>query len=406
MRRFLAIIFALCLAACAGQHQAPPVVSLVETPEIQVASLPNLISPAAAWTHGGGGATCATNGSDGFAGAPLATPQYSYTIITAYTASAHTNASPWCVAGFDYAVGYASATSLTDWQSISISGVSVNTSTSVVTVSSSNVTLNAIDFSLHNGAVIYVTGSNNTTITNSKFGGSNYTTQGNAIIVFDATSVGENVSNNVMDGAGSGTASDLISIRGGGTATIEYNWFKNYPSRIVQFEDNGGTVTYQFNLIDGVAQASGAHSNALQWGAGTGTPTVQYNTAYGPNAEISAAGEVLQFYGNNPPFVMNNLLVTHNTFMAPAPLTTPYTAYSYFLHGPNTAGTGGGTTLTGTCNVNNNYFDPTNTAAPPDVFYPGSFLANGTSPAPVNPSCTFASNYNMVTGGAYSNTPP
>ena len=90
---------------------------------------------------------------DGSANAP-AGPAQLPTLLSGFQARPS-----WYVAGVDYAVGYGS-TQLTDWESISIPGVTVNTSTNTVTITGNNVTLNGIDFSLHGGAQLIVNGSN------------------------------------------------------------------------------------------------------------------------------------------------------------------------------------------------------------------------------------------------------
>jgi hypothetical protein len=67
---------------------------------------------------------------------------------------------PWRVAGVDYAVGIPTGTTLQDWQTISMSGVSISGNN--LNITGNNVTLNGIDFSLHGGANIIVHGSNDT----------------------------------------------------------------------------------------------------------------------------------------------------------------------------------------------------------------------------------------------------
>ena len=81
--------------------------------------------------------------------------------------SAYAVRPPWCVAGVDYAVGPRS-TPTKDPAMISMPGVSVDTSTRTVIVTSDNVTLDGYDFSLHGGYQVLVDGAN-VTISDSNF---------------------------------------------------------------------------------------------------------------------------------------------------------------------------------------------------------------------------------------------
>src|SRR5271168_4859360 len=92
-------------------------------------------------------AVCPAN--DGSGGAPGGTPQLP-ALLTAYMTTLHALGCK--IAGVDYYVGIPSGTTLMDWQSISQTGVSVDSSNSVVTIMADNVTLSGIDFSLHGGA--------------------------------------------------------------------------------------------------------------------------------------------------------------------------------------------------------------------------------------------------------------
>ena len=99
---------------------------------------------------------------DGSANAPAGTPQMPDLL------NGNAVRPPWEVAGVDYAVGIPSGTTLKDPSTISMAGVSVNTSSHVVTVTGNNVTLHGYDFSLNGGWEVYVSGASNTVIENSK----------------------------------------------------------------------------------------------------------------------------------------------------------------------------------------------------------------------------------------------
>ena len=75
-------------------------------------------------------ATCTTNGSDGYAGAPTGTPQYP-TILNSYAA-----VPSWCVAGVHYHVGYPSNISLANPSSLGLSVAVSSASGAVLTFSS------------------------------------------------------------------------------------------------------------------------------------------------------------------------------------------------------------------------------------------------------------------------------
>src|SRR6267378_7025511 len=110
--------------------------------------------------------------NDGSANAPIGPAQHP-NLLDGYAVRP-----TWEVAGVDYAVGPTS-TPLKDPATISMAGVSINSSTRTISISGDNVTLNGYDFSLHGGYQIAIDGAN-TTISNSNFAiGTN---QGNYLI--------------------------------------------------------------------------------------------------------------------------------------------------------------------------------------------------------------------------------
>ena len=102
------------------------------------------------------GAAVTTGYADGSSGAPAGTPQLP-SILSGYAVRP-----PWEVAGVNYAVGIPTGTALLNPATISMAGVSVNTTNHTVTVTGNNVTLNGYDFSLANGYEVIVEGANDT----------------------------------------------------------------------------------------------------------------------------------------------------------------------------------------------------------------------------------------------------
>src|SRR5437588_1245279 len=131
--------------------------------------------------------------ADGLANAPASTPQMS-TLLNDYAVRP-----TWNVAGVDYAVGYASGTTLKNPSTISMAGVSVDSVNHTINVTGSNVTLDGYDFSLNGGWFVSVNSGNNDIIENSKFVvGSN---GGGIYVAPNASNV--TIQYNVIDGGGS-----------------------------------------------------------------------------------------------------------------------------------------------------------------------------------------------------------
>ena len=119
-------------------------------------------------------AAAASPDDDGSAGAPVGTPQMPH-LLDGYRVRP-----PWKVAGVDYAVGIPASAILTDWKTLDIPNVTLGANS--VRISDSNVVLDGIDFSRHDGASVGVAGVATATIQNCRFGGSNLKTIGTGII--------------------------------------------------------------------------------------------------------------------------------------------------------------------------------------------------------------------------------
>ena len=291
---------------------------------------------------------------------------------------------PFKVPGVDYCVGYPAGLSLVDWQSIENECVTVGARGLIVTC---NTTLNAIDFSLHNGGTIRVSsGVTSFTLTNSNFDGSDYANQAFAVIISEQTSGSITIKNCVIDGGGGGNGrqAQLIAMTHPLTIVVEYNWLKHSPSQVLSL--NGATaLTYEFNLIENNAEDTGGpHLNVLQWASATTStaPLIAYNAML---QDITTnPGEGIQLYGNNGGTIIAPV-VAENTMIAPPDNGLKI---SYFVHGS----VGGGTAVSGTGTLHDNYFDIRGAYGP---FYPRSWTGY-----------TFSNQFNMVTGSAFSNRPP
>lgn len=261
--------------------------------------------------------------ADGPVSAPAATVQHPHLLDLSSTTNGlgHNLVTrpPWKGAGVDYAVGYPTATSLIDWQSISMAGVSVNAGTHTVTISGNGVTLDSIDFSLHGGAQVVVTGANDT-ISNSNLLYSS-TLQGLGVGgLIGATGAASNltVTYCIIDGTGASnsTQTTLIGSSATGSKTFKYNWLKNFNQHAIELSAGGGTVVYEFNLIEnGGSGAAGQHLNYLQFSGTTAFTSVlvEFNTTYQPTNPISG-GEGFQGYANNSANVIST--VSYNTMIA------------------------------------------------------------------------------------------
>ena len=265
----------------------------------------------------------------------------------------------WMVAGVDYAVGVPSGTSLTPWYSLSGPGISVNTSTHVVSVyNTSGVNITGVDFSLNGGAILMFVNSPNGVVSHCNFGGTNLTSISNGVIAADQGSGGLTVEYCTINGGGAGSGSTLISAGGSGTVTLEYNLFENFPQHVLELTQRSGTsfsVVYKYNLIEQGAEQPSAHLNYLQFNSGTATSVnVEFNTSY--QTPQAGGGEGYQFYDNSSGGSISNVTLAHNTMIATG--GAQGTAMSYLIHGG-----------TGSRSASNNYIaDPAAWGA----FYSGS----------------------------------
>lgn len=305
--------------------------------------------------------------SDGCTGAPPAPANYpSFLSGVGYAVRP-----PWNVAGVDYGVGITPGTVLTDWQSISITGVSTEGGSHGTQVfcngAASTVTINGVDFSLHGGASFtnYESNCSNITITNSKFGCVPYDNTANINDPGSSTWV---IENNWFNAAGCGLGSNgFQSITSSTNTTFRYNWVQNMPGELLN--TYAGSIDYRFNLIDEANILDSTHQNFLQTNGGGNMPSmvVVFNTVKSttcsPGTQPGAEG--FQFYNNATGTVANGS-VSNNVMVARGGPCT-YNSESFPLMTYMIHGTGAGsatTTVTGTITANQNYFDTTGADGP------------------------------------------
>jgi Bacterial Ig-like domain/Right handed beta helix region len=254
---------------------------------------------------------------DGSANAPAGTPEFT-SILNGYAARP-----AWNVAGVDYYVGTPSGTVLKNPSTISMAGVSVNSSSHVVTVSGSNVTLDGYDFSLNGGWQVNITnGANNVTVENSYFKvGAN-----NQDPIFAELAGSITILNNTFDGGASsgsdGSRASSMIYTGANTALIEYNRFTNFPNDGVDVVRNATSVVIQYNLFDTMSSGS-FHTDAVQtYGEGGIVQTIgsflfQYNTEYMPPTWAGQGNSFLRVGDQGSTGLVSNLSVQFNTGVLP-----------------------------------------------------------------------------------------
>ena len=235
---------------------------------------------------------------DGYVGRPAVTSPQLPGILAGYPARP-----VWKVAGVDYGVGIATGTTLTDWETLSGTGITVGANYVEFNGVPSPV-VNAVDFSLHGGAVLlFYNGSNNASVTNCKFGGASISTT--SAIGTDLLSAGLAVTGCEFD-AGSTLSVASIWARGGGTTTVEY-CLSLSDNILLLCGDDGGVVNLSWNVVQGEYLYKGGSGSLA-----TAQPTITFNTVYASavSAYVSVAVDLLGSGGTiTSPIVSNNVLI-------------------------------------------------------------------------------------------------
>jgi hypothetical protein len=229
---------------------------------------------------------------DGFSNAPICAIQHP-ALLKGYRVRPN-----WHVAGVDYCVGHATNIVLKGPSTISMPGVSVNTSSKTINVIGNNVTLDGYDFSLNGGWNVKVEAAN-TRIINSKF-----LVGANNNVPIDSTATASNlyIGYCIIDGNGKDVGmGGLITDLGTGL-TVEYCWIKNSGGDMIQKHGQGGNMVLRYNLLEQGGLQPGAHGDYTQILNGPSTATIVFNTGVqkggstqGFMTEYLTSGEI----GNN-----------------------------------------------------------------------------------------------------------
>lgn len=224
---------------------------------------------------------------DGCLGAPNGTIQ-SPNLLNSYGA----NRPPWNVAGVDYHVGIPVGTTLADPTTAGLpTGCTFSGTT--VTCASGTPTVNAMDFSLHNGTTLSITGGT-VTVSNSKFiVGTNQGSTGRIISVTGSGSA--TFLNNEIDGANIAVTAQVgqtINISNTGTIAFKYNYMHNSGGDMIDFNSTSSAhvEVFRYNYLRDIGYAV-AHSDTLQWcGTKISSADIGFNTIYQPLSGLSGEG--------------------------------------------------------------------------------------------------------------------
>jgi len=323
--------------------------------------------------------------ADGCSGAPRGRPQYPG-LLSGYKVRP-----PWNVAGVDFRVGVPEGQPLVSWQTLSSPNYSVDLDTGSIRPSADCV-FNNVDFSDGLGAGINNvsgTGANNITFINCYFNSSQW---GHYVAPLQDTN-GAKVTfeNCIFDGIGtyyklSGFNAFMLV---NGNLTLLYNWFRNSPAQVVDYNPaTGKAIVAKYNFYDNMLHNLGscvptcsyteAHRNYLQLQNNNVTIgyDVEFNTTFQSWSNAGQGGEGFQIYSNGTGYIITNPVISNNTMIARPGVPTPYPVQfpnvevtdvpvmSALIHG-----TAPGTTVSGTGQNNNNYFDVSGATA---AYYPGT----------------------------------
>lgn len=294
---------------------------------------------------------------DGRTAASGGTAQYP-TLLNSYVVRP-----PWYVAGVDYAVGPHSGTIFANPTISPPTGTSYNSTNQLLTADGDNVIIDGYDFSVSNGVHLYVPG-NNCIIRNCNFAGSNYPSLSGSVV--NLAGANPTFEYNTIDGSATGGADAqsgliVISSSASGTATVRYNWLKNFAQHIVEFNAPMTLVMKYNNIHEGVIE-TGGHMNWLQNGiTGTFTPDVEFNCFY---QSLTGGAEGLQFYSGGTATCASPIS-QYNTMIA----LGPSSVMSRIVHGTNDFVN---TTLSGSPVMQQNYFDISGAFG---AFYPNSITS-------------------------------
>ncbi|MCK1753811.1 cadherin repeat domain-containing protein [Bradyrhizobium sp. 137] len=336
-------------------------------------------------------ASTGVSSGDGAANAPTGTAQFPNLL------SGMAVRPPWNVAGVDYRTGINTGVTLKDPATISMSGVSVDTGSRIVTILGDNVTISGYDFSMGGGWYLNVgsvsqIGGNNATITNCKF-------RYNTLWIRNQPGAGNpGTTIRYCEFDGGVTSADanapefLIDYRANGDHIFEYNWIHNVACDIFSISSyyDDGTIskwTCRYNVWNdtGYNSSLGWHPDWVQTYGGAIT---EIDFSYNTCAEISGGGAVQGICGD-PGGPWYGGTINHNTFYVSD------TQHVNFYVSPYTPGSQ-------LIDVHHNYARLKGGGFPNSVVF--NYAASG-------PDGNFHDNVNMVTGTAFTfwssgDTPP
>lgn len=365
--------------------------------------------------HNGSLGGCTTNGSDGFAGAPIGTPQFPNALIV------YSFPPSWCVAGVGYAVGIPTGTSLSDPCPGTCTGTSnlaaalqsagctyPNPPNHVIVCSTASQTIQAWDFSLEGGWTLEVAAANVTVKNNNCSVGAN----ARPCLFLDGsiTSGTTTVINNVMNGNGIAQNPAGGLQQGGGpggtpcgTVIIEYNLIENYYEQGLNLgvcaSNLTTNITVNFNVFyrGGYGSVVGQHGDMAQvFSSNAGTPklatlNMNYNlvlfddpgtnwSSQGFSASASA-GNTLEF---DSEVISNNTILLTQAYLTTGGVCPCRNINDAVLFDTSW--------LNGTATTSNNYIDDNGISS-------GGWLTIGTpGGGPFSGTVTGSGNTNIKTG--------
>lgn len=268
----------------------------------------------------------------------------------------------WRVAGVDYCVGHTADTILKDPATISIEGVSVDTSNHIVTLLGSNVAVDGYDFSLDGGWGVRVKGANNSIVNSNFVVGSNDLLP----IVGTPEATQLHIAHCTIDGAehDPGPWGTMVAYSGSGL-TIEYSWLKNSGGDMIQQIGGAGSIVIEHNLIQDGGLSPGTHGDYTQLEGGPFTVAINYNTTL--QSRGTTQGLMTEYVAEGE--------IGHNTMIG---------TVSYFVSVDLSS-------IRTTFTVHDNYFD----ARGFGFAYPSR---NTGTPNDSSPKSIFTNNVNMRTG--------
>jgi hypothetical protein len=176
-----------------------------------------------------------------------------------YQATPHNASTRWNMPGVDYCVGIPSGTVLKDPTASGALPSGATYASSVVTITGCNVTLDGFDYTLHNTVVsVKVTSSScMTTLEDSKFSASGTALQTIANLLSLGPGGAFVFQRNEYDGLapiGDANGSGFYvndPIQGAGDITLEYNYFHNFESKVIQVSGStpSAPFTEKYNLF-------------------------------------------------------------------------------------------------------------------------------------------------------------